>query len=370
LSLIRPFEREDAEEVAALYELVMRSGGSVTPPGLAPYFERMFLDQPWADPEIPSLVHLDPRGRIVGFQGSSVRRALFDDRPIRIGCAGQLVAHPDARRRAVGALLVRAYLAGPQDLTITDGATEEMRRMWTLLGGEMAHLSCIGWTRLFRPWRFVGDRLLRGGRGENRRARVSTPFLSLLDRATVPRAKWFSKPAPPAAIGEPLTPSILLENLDALGDGIRLRVAYEGRFLRWLFEELARVTTRGTPVARLVRDRPDGQVLGWYVYYLLPSGSCDVLQVAGRDSDVDAVLDHLLHDAWSNGAAAVEGRLEPRLVDPLAHRHCVMRYSGGALVHSREPEILGALASGRSLLTRLDGEWWMGHSVLDFKTAT
>jgi hypothetical protein len=365
VSLIRPFERDDAEEVAALYELVMRSGSSVAPPGLAPYFERMFLDQPWADPEIPSLVHLDANGRIVGFQGSSVRRALFDDGQVRIACAGQLVAHPDARRRAVGALLVRAYLAGPQELTITDGATEEMRRMWTLLGGEMAHLSCIGWTRLFRPWRFVGERILRRRR-PNGRARLDARPLSLLDRATIPRARWFSEPAPPEAVGEPLTPSALLENLSVLGDGVRLRVDYEERFLRWLFEELARVTTRGTPVARLVRDRRDGHVLGWYVYYLLAGGSCEVLQVAAGDQQVEAVVDHLLHDAWSNGAAAVEGRLEPRLVDPLAHRHCVMRYSGGALVHSREREILGALASGRSLLTRLDGEWWMGHSVLDF----
>ncbi len=43
-----------------------------------------------------------------------------------------------------------------------------------------------------------------------------------------------------------------------------------------------------------------------------------------------------------------------------------MRYVGMALVNSTQQEILGAIASGHSLLTWLDGEWWMGPHVLAF----
>ena len=111
MSLIRPLERADLPEVAGLYELVARSGRSVPAPGLAPYFERVLLDQPWSDPDIPSLVHLDSDGAIVAFQGSSVRNARYDGRPIKIACAGQLVAHPAARHRAVGALLLLPFAA-------------------------------------------------------------------------------------------------------------------------------------------------------------------------------------------------------------------------------------------------------------------
>lgn len=364
MSPIRTLERGDLPEVAKLYELVARSGRSDPPPGLAPYFERTLLDQPWADPDIPSLVHTDADGQIVAFQGSSVRRARFDGRPIRIACAGQLVAHPDARHHAVGALLVRAYLAGPQDLTITDGATHQMGSIWTLLGGEMAHLQCINWTRVLRPWRFATDRLMRA-RAPRFGARRSVPTAAL-DAVTTRSVKFLSGPSAANVRADELTPSVLVEHLPLIADRVRLYVAYDQPYVEWLWGELAAVSTRGTLIARLIRE-PDGErALGWYIYYLQPGGTSQVLQVAAADRAVGLVLDHLLHHAWAGSAAAVQGRVEPRLLESLAQRRCLMRFAGGSLVHSRDQEILGAIASGRSLLTRLDGEWWMGHHVLEF----
>jgi hypothetical protein len=363
MSFIRPLERADLPEVAKLYELVARSGANTPPPGLAPYLERLLLDQPWADPEIPSLVHTDPDGSIVAFQGSSVRRARFDGRPIRIAYAGQLVAHPDARRRAVGALLVRAYLAGPQELTITDAATEPMRQIWMKLGGEMSHLSCIRWLRVLRPWRYAEHYMRIGRRAWSKP--VGTRLLPILDAAT---ARWgagvFSPPPAPDVTAEPLTPAGLVEHLPIISDRVRLHVDYDERFLTWLFGELGVVIGLGTPVAHLVRE-PGGRVLGWYVYYLLPQGISRVLQIAAADRDVGHVLGHLLHHAWLGGTISVVGRVEPRLLAPVAGRRCTLRYAGGALVHTRDEEILGAIASGKSLLTRLDGEWWMQDPRVD-----
>jgi hypothetical protein len=367
VSPIRALERVDLPEVAELYELVARSGRSDPPPGLAPYFERTFLDQPWADPDIPSLVHTDPDGRIVAFQGSSVRRARFDGRPIRIACAGPLVAHPEARHQAVGALLVRAYLAGPQDLTITDGATLQMGSIWTLLGGDMAHLQCIHWTRVLRPWRFATDRLVRA-RAPKFAARHSVP-MAAVDALTTRSVKFFSGPSAANVRPDELTPSALVEYLPLVADRVRLHVAYDQPYLEWLWRELAEVSTRGTLIARLIRE-PDGErALGWYVYFLQPGGTAQVLQIAAADRAVGLVIDHLLHHAWAGGAAAVQGRVEPRLLQWLAQRRCLMTYAGESLVHSRDQEILGAIASGGSLLTRLDGEWWMGHHVLEFNDA-
>jgi hypothetical protein len=367
VSLIRPLERRDLPEVAGLYELVMRSGQPTPAPGLGRYFERLLLDAPWADPEIPSLVHLDGDGHVVGFQGSSVRRAVFEGEPIRIACAGQLVAHPAARARAVGAMLVRAYLNGPQDLTITDGATERMRQMWTRLGGDMAHVGCVGWARVLRPWRFGGERLLgehRLGRRKGLLQRLAAP----LDGATMRYARFFAPPAASRITSEPMTPASMVEHLSLLDRSIGLRLDYDERYLAWLFDELAAVRPLGTLVARLVRGA-EGRVVGWYVYCLLPGGGAQVLQVAAAAADVGTVLDDLFDHAWRGGAAAVQGRVEPRLLEPLARRRCLMRYTGGALVHSADDRILRAIASERSLLTRLDGEWWMGFATLDFGAA-
>ena len=100
MAAIRPCERDDVPAVASLYEHVARSGSRAPAPGLEAYFERTFFDHPWFDPEIPSLVYVDDDGAIAGFLGSSVRRLLFDGRPVRMAVSGPLVADPSVRRRA------------------------------------------------------------------------------------------------------------------------------------------------------------------------------------------------------------------------------------------------------------------------------
>ena len=365
MSEIRPCERDDLQQVAALYELVMRLGSSTPARGLGSYLERVLFDQPWADPEIPSLVFVDGGGRILGFQGSSVRRALFDGRPIRIGCCGQLVSHPDARQRAAGALLLRTYVRGTQDVTITDTASEPMRRIAMVMGMRMLHLGCIEWIRVLRPSSYARC-LLRDRRsdGSPRRRSRARLLLSAVDAGVTRVAPLVAPPASSEATAEPLTPATMLEHLSLIGDRVRLRLDYDEPYVGWLFTELERVTGLGTLVARLVRE-PGGRVLGWYVYYLLAQGSARVLQLAAHDRDVGRVLDNLLRDAWNGGAAAVQGRLEPRLVEPVASRRCVTIYRGGALVHSRDKEIVGVLTSPDSLLTRLDSEWWLQDRAVD-----
>jgi hypothetical protein len=159
VSILRPLERDDLPQVASLYESVSRSGSAMPPRGLAGYFERTLLDHPWVDPEIPSLVYLDGQGTVRGLIGSHVRRLSLEGRPIRMACGGQLVSDPAVRNRAAGTLLLRRFFAGPQDLTITDGATEATRRIWRGLGGSVGHLGSISWVRLF-DLRAAGEQAL------------------------------------------------------------------------------------------------------------------------------------------------------------------------------------------------------------------
>jgi hypothetical protein len=350
--LIRPLDRSDLPEVARLYERVVRSGTDSPPPGLAGEFERTVLDHPWADPELPSLVYEDPRAGIVGFLGSHPRRLRLGDRRLRLGCSGQLVAHPD--HRGVGALLLRRYLAGPQDLTITDGANETVRSLWERLGGSANELASVGWTRVFRP-ASAGAGFLAARRGGRRRGGA---VLTLLDRAA-------GRPlAPPRAeaSSEPLTPAALLEGLRRLEKPFPLRPDYDGPFLDWLFGELSAVTARGELLARRV-SAPDGRDLGWYVAYGGAGGPAQALQVAARPADAGAVLDDLFQRVAELGPPAVQGRLEPQLHAALRGRRCIFNRTEWALVHGGDVETRNALAYGRALLTRLEGEWWTGHHL-------
>lgn len=360
---LRPCRREDLPRVAALYELVQRSGSRRPPPGLAPYFERTFFDCPWADAEIPSLVYEDEAGAIAGFLGSHVRRVRLDGRLLRLACGGQLVVDPEARARAVGAMLFRAHLHGPQDATFTDGANEIVRRMWELCGGETAWLKALAWTRVLRPARFASGELL-GRLGRPSLARRLGALWRPLDAIAQLALGRRLAPPKPRSRAEPLEPATLLAHLPLVAENARCRPAYDAAFLEWLFREMAEVKRRGTLVRSLVRDEA-GEALGWFVYYL-DEGVSQVMQVAARRNAAGAVLDHLLHDAYVKGAAAVRGRLEPHLASALATHRCLFGWSGAALVHARSPELLGALLSGQSWLERMDGESWMGHHTEAF----
>jgi hypothetical protein len=347
-----------------LYESVIRSGSRFPPPKLADYFERTFFDCPWVDPEIPSLVYEDEAGKIAGFIGSHPRRLLIDGRPMRMGCSGQLVTDPRVRSRAVGAFLMHKYMAGAQDLTITDGATEEVRRIWEGLGGQSAQLRSIEWIRVFRPLNTALQYISRNGKFRHLAA-VSRPVASALDAVIARPARFQLRPKEPAVSGEPLTPALLAEQLPAVAKSYRAFLDYDPVFLEWLFREMAAVETRGSLIAMTIRNNA-GKVIGWYVYYLKPGGISEVVQVAAEKRDLGDVLDHLFNHAYTNRAAALRGRLEHGLIDSLSQRGCLLRYCGMALAYSKSPDILRAVLLDHALLTRMDGEWWMGHHIEPF----
>jgi hypothetical protein len=320
------------------------------------FFRRTLFDHPWADPECPSLVAMDEGGQIVGFIAAEVRRMRVRSRPLRMVWSQHLVVDPQQRHKALGALLMARVLRGPQDATATDTATELVRQMWGRLGGETLHLKGIHWIRVFRPWHVAAS--LAAPRLRRPRARTALrPLAGLLDSVTELAAGRLLEVDPVHLRAEPLTPRTLITAISEVGDKLELQPDYDQEFLEWLFAELARVERRGRLVAHLVRTG-GGRLLGWYVYYLRPGWRSEVLQVAARDGDAGAVLDHLLHHAHRHGSAAIRGRLEPSLVDAVVHRRCLLWHRGGVLLHSRDPELLSTVHSERALMTRLEGEWW------------
>lgn len=359
MSEIRPLRREEIPQIAALYRFVDRSDWRIPPEEVPCWFERTLFEHPWVDPEIPTLVYEDDSGEILGFIASHVRRMCLDGRMIRMGAAGPLIAHPKVRNRGVGAQLWRHYLAGPQELTVTDGASDEMRQIFELIGGHMLHPSCMAWARVYRPFGFAGDRALHARVWPREHIKVPARRVwSSLDSVATRSVRYFRAPSSPKTVSEPLTPALLVEHLPAVTRSLRLFPDYDEPFVEWLFAEQYHNRTWGMPVRRLVRGH-DGRVLGWYIYFLLPAGGCHVLQVAAPRRHVGAVLDDLFADAIAGGGTAIQGRVEPLLLAPLAHRGAVFRYSPRSLVHTRHDHVLGVLMSGRALLTRLEGEWWM-----------
>ena len=356
----RPLEDRDLPAVVALYERVWRSGERAR--GLEEYFRRL-ADSPWADPDIPSLVWDDPEAGIVAYLGSHVRRLRLDGHARRLACSGQLVADPTFGKPGVGALLLRTYLAGPQDVTTTDGATDEVRDMWSALGGHSLATASIGWTVVFSPATF-GSALAERRLGSTAALRVTAPIAHVVDSL----AGRELRPTRPDGHTELLTPELLAGELPKLSRTFRLLPDYDARGAAWLFGELEAVTARGRLARTLVRGE-QGQMLGWYIAYMRRNGISQVLHVAAPPRSVGVVLDHLLWEALQAGSAAVQGRVEPHLLAELRARRCLLRRTEWALVHG-DQAVLGAMAYDESLVTRLDGEWWMGHHLTPIPGAT
>ena len=147
----------------------------------------------------------------------------------------------------------------------------------------------------------------------------------------------------------------------------RLRPAYDEEFADWLLREVAAVRSRGTLVKHVVRGA-DGRVRGWYVYYLVPGGISQVLQIGAEERNAGDVLDHLLRHAYDAGSAGIQGRLEAHVREPLAQRRALFHQSGFlVLIHAKDRELSHAIQAGHALLTRLEGEFWMGHHLEPFQ---
>lgn len=361
---IRPFVAEDVAQVADLYELVMRSRVRRAPPALPDYFRRIFLDHPWADPEIPSLVHEDRSGRIVGFVGSHARRMTFDGRPIRVGVCSQLIADPEARSQAVGSFLMRRYMTGVQDLSVMETCSDGMRFMWESLGGHTVHLNCLNYTRFFRPARFlVNQRLSRPGP-------LRRVLHGVADVADRPITRYLK----PLNFGDrgrgadDLTPEAFLHHLPTVAGRRRLLPRYDLAFLRWQWFEMAQVRSKGELHGSLVRDA-NGEVVGWYLYQVVSGDKGHIITVDARRGSETEALAQLFSDARAREATLVHGRMEFNLHVPIVAERRSWLHSrfDRTLIHARDGEILRAYALGDAMFTRMEGEFWMGFHLEPFQ---
>ncbi len=348
---IRPLARADLPAVAALYAGFMAWDVEATRDALVAYYARTMLDHPSVDPEIPTLVYEDPQDGVVAVLGSNVRRFAYRDREVRVACGGPLLAHPAHRPRGVGALLLRAYLAGPQDLTADDRATDQVHDIGLRLGMETYGVASLGWSLVLARAGFVAAAIARRAGGADR-----GPGRHLTRIGSLPPSR--RRTPPESGASEPLTNAALIELIDGLRRAFPLRPRYDDAHLTWLFAEMERANVEGRLVRRLVRG-DDGRPLGGYVMYVASGGIAEVIQLAAAEADVPLVLDHLIHDAAAGGAVEVRGRFEHHLITTLRRRRCRLVPIDWAFLHGRDPELLAAAHGGRALLTRLDGEWWL-----------
>jgi hypothetical protein len=324
----------------------------------------MFLDHPWKDRGFTSFVYEQEGAGIVGFIGVMPRPMRLAGRPIFAAVSSQFMVDTKRHRGMAGIELMKRFLAGPQELSFTDGASDAARRIWEALRGELITIYGAVWTRVLRPAGYLAERL-RGRtmfRGFSWISRFSS---GLLDWGAARAVKAYSAPAAPA-YGEEIDEDALLKCIAGLPAKYVLRSNYDLESLRWLLGKAKSASSRGELFRILVRDS-SGEPAGWYIYYAKPAAVSKVLQIGGKERTIGAVIGHLMRHAWDRGSVAVSGRIEPRFAHELSSSGCRFDFPAvSVLAHARDREILNAIQRGDAFLTRLDGEWWMRFHAEDW----
>jgi hypothetical protein len=354
VTCIRPFAEADIPQVADLHRRVFKLREEDAREPYGEYFRSVFVQNPAGPGPLPSLVCEGDGGRIVGFLGLVPRRVAAGGRRYQALVSSQFIVDPAGPVGLVALRLAKAYLEGPQDLSIADEANDVSRRIWEGLGGTTARLFSIHWTRPLRPARLAMS-CLRARRGYAGLAALAGPAARVVDMLAARAPGSHFRQAPPAERAEELC-GLAVPEAAELHDAGRLRVEHDPPAFQWLLDRASRMAAGGRLLKAVLRNGRGPA--GWYVCHLVPGGTAEVLQVVAAPSSIGPVLDHLIYAAWRGGAVALSGRLEPRFMQALSDRYCLFHRRGPwVLFKTSRPELLQAFQSGDAGFSRLDGEW-------------
>jgi hypothetical protein len=355
---VRRYGEDDAGRVLELHEKVFRQKGQASRAkhdALKFHYSTALFQYPWRDEEIQSLVYEADDGNVVAFVGAMPRPMFFEDTPIRAAVFWSFMVDPAVRSPTPAVSLLMESLRGPQDLTIGNGANDEMRRIWETIGNVVLPLQSIQWWRAFRPCSFYLGRITRGNTFPRKLVsyfgRVPCTLIDFV-AARVPGSPTRAT-EPPAVSGMPLKTRELIHYIERASHGMKVRPAYDERSLQWVLDYLGS-TYRAGGLARTAVVDKDGDVLGWYVFRVTSNRVYDVLQVGSVKGSVDLVLKQLFARAAKDGASLVQGLLDAPTLKVVSDNNCMLKRGPWSLVHSKDPKILDALTSGNGFISRLE----------------
>ena len=351
---IRPLTPADLPAIARLHAVAfpdrrMRGAEVET------YLAEIFCGHPWQDAALPSLVYESRPGHVAGCLGVMPRPMLFRGRPVTAAVSHHFMVEPGQRATMAAVHLVRAFLAGPQQLSLAEG-NNLSRKFWEGLHAATAFAYSLHWVRPIRPAAYAAS---FGTQGWQRTiAKLGSPVASAVDALVLRRTR------PPAAAESPLRASpldaaALAAAVDELRGERALTPRYDPSSLHWLLQVLASKRSSGTLQQVVLRDAQD-RVAGWFLYYLRRDRASEVLQIGARVPHMAATFDVLLAHARAQGAVALSGRLEPSWMPVLAARRVLFRAGASwMLLHAPHRDIVDAIHRGDAFLSPLEGEWWM-----------
>ena len=336
---------------------MLRKTGAPATPDLERYLGSVFLEGPDHDPEIISHVHLREDEAVNGFIGVLAMPMTVAGRQVRGGVCGTLMVEDHANDPFAGARLMRGFLGGPQDLSLTETANDISTTMWRKLRGTVLPDYSLEWVRIIRPAGFLAA-VSRAAFGP---ARILSPLARPMDSVIRRRPSAWSHLAAAIPEGTAATaPSDDGETVDllvSLTETYAAKPAWQRASLARMVAESRRKANYGTMVRRKVLSR-DGRTLGLFLYYGDAGGIGRVLQILFQPGQAGTVIDSMLADAAERGLVALRGRSMPVLLEAMLGRRCFFLHASSSIVHARDPTLLEPFVTGKAFFNGFAGESW------------
>src|SRR6267143_5016749 len=120
---IRRFCKRDIPDIVRLRRQVFQLTERPSDQSLADCYERVLLRNPWYDDALSSLVYENARGQPCGFIGVIGRPMEFEGERVRCAVSTEFMVDPE-ERGIIGVQLLRRFLEGGQDLSVSDRAND------------------------------------------------------------------------------------------------------------------------------------------------------------------------------------------------------------------------------------------------------
>jgi hypothetical protein len=292
---------------------------------------------------------------------------VFSGRRLKAAFCGALMVEDPKRDPLAGARLLKAFLSGSQDLSVSETANKTSLEMSRALKGVAFPGYSLEWMRAFTPASFACDMVFRHS---------SLRRIALTAAQGVDRLAGWSGLGRGLAIAEsgsgrsPLT----LTAVDASGfaEAVdRLTAHYRIRPF-WNLNDLARVLSQafdkpryGEAVA-MIASRDGGTAAGAFLYHLQPGGVGRVFQILSLPGMESVVIDCLFTDAARRGAAGLRGRTQPAILNGLLGKKAMFANASSTVVFTRDEDILDCFRSGEAFVNGIAGESWGRHIGGDF----
>ncbi|RUM97755.1 hypothetical protein EET67_11875 [Pseudaminobacter arsenicus] len=361
MSEIRPFAAADIPKVADMFQRILRKTDRPATPSLKAYLGELFLDPPDFDPDIVSLVHVRADGSVSGFLGALPMPMELNGMRLRAAVCGTMMVDGHAEDPFAGARLLRAFLAGPQDLSLTETANDVSTAMWRKMRATVLPDYSLEWLRVIRPAGFAAALAASRFGAAAMLAPLARPLDAFLHRQGKGTEPQWSHVAPENQNGAfsdtEADAERLLELFPALTANFPMRPQWQAETLRARIAHATRKANYGDGIRRVVSTR-DGRAIGLFIYYGNKGGIGRVVQILAAPGQEGAVIDRMIDHAARRGLVALRGRVQPALLDAMMGRRIGFLHASSSIVHTRDPALIDLFRSGKAFFNGFAGESW------------